>query len=69
MKARLVRNGNSQAVRAAHAPRSGWEEAFRAMARQGDDVLLDADRLVPTRWDEKDWEFNLDPTVGGPARA
>jgi hypothetical protein len=39
------------------------------MARQGDDVLLDADRLVPTRWDEKDWEFNLDPTVGGPARA
>lgn len=44
-------------VRAADKPRSGWEEAFRLMAQKGDDVLLDHESPVPTRWDETEWEW------------
>jgi hypothetical protein len=36
--------------------RAGWDEAFAVMARQGDDALLDGKDLVPTRWDEEEWE-------------
>lgn len=28
-------------IRPARVPRAGWDEAFRAMAERGDDVLLD----------------------------
>jgi antitoxin MazE len=44
-------------IRAAGNPRAGWDEAFAAMARQGDDALLDGKDLVPTRWDEEEWEW------------
>jgi antitoxin MazE len=44
-------------IRAAGNPRAGWDEAFAAMARQGDDALLDSKDLVPTRWDEEEWEW------------
>lgn len=37
-------------------PRAGWAEAFEAMAREGDDALLD-DEVVPTRWDEDEWRW------------
>ena len=37
-------------------PRSGWEKAFRQMARLGDDKLLDP-QMVPTRWDTEDWQW------------
>jgi antitoxin MazE len=42
-------------IRRAHNVREGWEEAFRAMAQAGDDVLLDEDTLAPTDWDEAEW--------------
>jgi antitoxin MazE len=44
-------------IRARGNPRAGWDEAFAAMARQGDDALLDSTELVPTRWDEEEWEW------------
>lgn len=44
-------------VRPAVKPRSGWDEAFREMARQGDDALLDRKSLRPTRWDKTEWEW------------
>lgn len=37
-------------------PRAGWAEAFQAMSREGDDVLLD-EEVVPTRWDEDEWRW------------
>ena len=43
-------------IRAASRARSGWEDAFEAMASRGDDVLLDSD-LTPTDWDEQEWEW------------
>jgi len=44
-------------VRSAYAPRYGWEEAFKAMAEEGDDRLLDAEIQTATEWDEREWEW------------
>jgi len=44
-------------VRAARPVRHGWAEAFKAMAEQGDDDLLDGGVLVSTTWDEEEWEW------------
>ena len=38
-------------------PRQGWEEQFRRMAEQGDDKLLDGGDLIPTQWEETEWEW------------
>lgn len=47
--------GNTLVVSSATHPRAGWAEAFRAMAQQGDDRLIDESR--PTRWDEDEWQW------------
>lgn len=44
-------------IRPLRQPRQGWDEAFRAMARNGDDSLLDADAASLTQWDESEWEW------------
>jgi antitoxin MazE len=44
-------------VRAPKNPREGWEDAFRRMAQAADDVLLDADALAPTKFDETEWTW------------
>ena len=38
-------------------PRANWEEAFREMAKHGDDDLLDAPLPSLTRWDEERWKW------------
>ena len=42
-------------VRAIRKPREGWADAARAMGARGDDKLLD--RLTPTRFDKKEWQW------------
>ncbi len=44
-------------VRSVATPRAGWADAFREMARQGDDALLDDVSPVSTPWDESKWEW------------
>ncbi len=44
-------------VRSAKTPRAGWDEAFKRMAEKGDDTLFETDSLVPTKWDEEEWEW------------
>ena len=44
-------------VRPAYPARHRWEEAFKAMAERSDDKLHDDDVLVPTVWDEEEWEW------------
>lgn len=39
--------GNQLIVRSASRPRSGWDEAFRAMHRAEDDRLLDREGASP----------------------
>ena len=48
---------DSLVIRPARLVREGWEAAFQEIARRGDDVLLDAGSLPPTRWDEEEWEW------------
>ena len=38
-------------------PRRGWAEAFREMAANGDDALLDAKALRGTEWERSEWEW------------
>ena len=44
-------------VRPVERPRLGWDEAFRQMAEQGDDQLLDHESLPSTDWDTRGWEW------------
>ncbi len=41
----------------AKGPRAGWAAAFAAMARAGDDRMLDGGEPLPTVWDEQKWEW------------
>ena len=49
-----VREG-AVVIRPLHAPRSGWEEAAKALRGSLEDGLLDAP--TPTRFDEDEWEW------------
>lgn len=42
-------------VQAAQRGREGWDEAFKTMARQGDDTLLEMPQA--TKWDRDDWQW------------
>ncbi len=44
-------------IRSVDRPRSGWEDAFRHMTQQGDDMLLNRDSWPKTQWDETEWEW------------
>ena len=49
--------GNQLIIRPVKNPRQGWEEAFCAMAEQGDDQLLDEDLTSKTQWDREEWQW------------
>ena len=44
-------------IRSALPVRHGWEEAFRKMAKAGNDRLLTGSELLATTWDEEEWEW------------
>jgi antitoxin MazE len=44
-------------LRGVRSVREGWAAAYASMAEQGDDILLDADELGNTSWDDEDWEW------------
>jgi antitoxin MazE len=48
---------NRLVIGPATRPRSGWAEAFKAMAQVGDDKLVDGGVVLPTRWEEDEWEW------------
>lgn len=37
-------------------PRKGWHESFKAMAKSGDDKILDSE-ILNLSSDEKDWQW------------
>ena len=53
----IVADNGSLVIRPARKPREGWDEAFREMARRGDDALLDDVPPSLSRWDEDEWEW------------
>lgn len=42
-------------IKSSKSPRQNWEAAFKAMAANGDDQLLDSE--TKTKWDEEEWEW------------
>jgi antitoxin MazE len=36
--------------------RQGWDDAFKSMAINGDDALLD-DESILTQWDQEEWKW------------
>ena len=50
-------NDNVLTIRPVHTPRSGWSEAFSAMAQRKDDRLLDEDSMPATAWDRSEWRW------------
>lgn len=47
--------GKVLTIRTAPRSRTGWDEAFAAMATQQDDVLLD--EINTTEWDRVEWQW------------
>ena len=45
-------------IRAVSKPRAGWEEAFQAMAEQGNDQLLNDNGALEHDWDRDEWEWS-----------
>lgn len=45
-------------IRSTHAPREGWSDAYKAMAQNGDDILLDFVAKSHLMWDDNEWEWN-----------
>ena len=48
---------DSLLISPARAPRDGWADAFRAMATNVDDELVDGDQHGASGWDEDEWEW------------
>lgn len=49
--------GSEIVVRTLRRAREGWREAFRRMAENGDDRMLDAGTPALSSWDEQEWEW------------
>ncbi|WP_022671328.1 AbrB/MazE/SpoVT family DNA-binding domain-containing protein [Hippea alviniae] len=45
---------NKIIIEPVNSPRKGWDEAFKKMAKNGDDKLLD---MPESNWDEEEWEW------------
>ena len=48
---------NQIIIRPISNPRSGWDDAFRGMARNGHDVLIDENDSISNTWDEEEWQW------------
>ena len=44
-------------IRPLSNPRVGWDDAFREMAKYGDDGLIDGDQTIIHTWDETEWQW------------
>lgn len=48
---------NQIIIRALSKPRAEWDEAFRKMAENHDDLLIDGDEPILQSWDETEWQW------------
>ncbi|MGH8282260.1 MAG: AbrB/MazE/SpoVT family DNA-binding domain-containing protein [Gammaproteobacteria bacterium] len=44
-------------IRPVHRVRAGWDAAFEAMRKAGDDALLDTNAKTMTAWDRSEWRW------------
>mgnify|MGYP001549311648 CR=1 FL=1 len=48
---------NALIIKSIKSSRKDWDAAFKKMAAEGDDQLLDPEISTPTDWDESEWEW------------
>lgn len=48
---------NKIIIRPISNPRTGWDDAFKAMAKNGQDKLIDGDEIISHSWDEEEWQW------------
>jgi antitoxin MazE len=48
---------NQIIIRPVTNPRAGWDDAFKAMADRGDDIILDKAENISNSWDEDEWQW------------
>ena len=48
---------NQIIIRPLLIPRTGWDRAFRQMAENGDDILMDSDESISHSWDDAEWQW------------
>lgn len=48
---------NALIIKSLKSSRKNWDAAFKKMASNGDDKLLDTETLIQTEWDESEWEW------------
>lgn len=54
----MVLRDNEIILRPADSTRANWDESFKKMAEEGDDVLADQKEVEhPTEWDETEWTW------------
>jgi antitoxin MazE len=44
-------------IRPLSKPRTGWDQAFRKMAENSDDKLIEGDESISHSWDETEWQW------------
>ena len=48
---------NHIVIRPISNPRTGWNTAFKAMADEGDDTLINGETRISHSWDEEEWQW------------
>jgi antitoxin MazE len=48
---------NQIIIRPVSNPRDGWDDAFKAMADRGDDIIIDEAEKISHSWDEDEWQW------------
>jgi antitoxin MazE len=48
---------NALIIKSLKSSRKNWDAAFKKMAANRDDQLLDSKTLAKTEWDESEWEW------------
>lgn len=44
-------------IRPVSNPRAGWDDAFKAMADRGDDMITDELENISHSWDDDEWQW------------
>lgn len=54
----LVIKNKELIIKPLTSPRKGWDDAFKAMAENNDDRLLDSEeQLIENEWDNLEWTW------------
>lgn len=48
---------NQIIIRPVSNPRAGWDDAFEAMAKMGDDGIIDEIENISHSWDDNEWQW------------